>query len=152
LPRHPDDRLLVAEYSPMGMTLVRLGLKSLAVAILVAVAWGTLWGAIGACFACGFQAGIIMVILAFVGLLLVSAWLVQSSGGRIRIILGRIKGPSPRRMLVAGLVWGALYGVITYFVQGSILLALGVGLGTAVILFAVVPMFAWRLFASEVRL
>jgi hypothetical protein len=93
-----------------------------------------------------------MVILAFVGLLLVSAWLVQSSGGRIRIILGRIKGPSHRRMLVAGLVWGALYGVITYFVQGSILLALGVGLGTAVILFAVVPMFAWRLFASEVRL
>jgi hypothetical protein len=136
----------------MRMTLVRLGLKSLALAILVAVAWGTLWGAIGACFGCGFQAGVIMVILAFGGMLLLSVWLVRTSGGRIRIILGRIRGPSPRRMLVAGLVWGALYGAITYFVQGSILLALGVGLGTAVILFAVVPLFAWRLFASEVRL
>ncbi|MGH2546313.1 MAG: hypothetical protein ACRDHJ_05480 [Actinomycetota bacterium] len=134
------------------MTLVRLGLKSLALAILVAVAWGTLWGATVACFSCGFQAGIIMVIMAFVGMLLVSAWVFLTSGGRIRIILGRIKGSSPKRMLVAGLVWGALYGVFTYLVQGSIRPALGVGLGTAVILFAVVPLFAWRLFASEIRL
>jgi hypothetical protein len=152
LPRLPDDRLLVAEYSPMVMTIFRLGLKSLALAILVAVVWGTLWGAIGACFACGFQAGVIMVILAFVGVLLASAWLVQTPGGRLRIMLGRIKGPSPRRMLVLGLFWGALYGVSTFIVQGSLLRALAVGVGTAVMLFAVVPLFAWRLFASELRL